>query len=111
MGPLSVEVGQGIRTKGQWVGRMQKKRAGNVVSVSTLCHSRLYCHEKGILKTINKTYWARARLKFWDGDGKKKQKGVVLGKKHTACRKFGYVVKRGAFGSADKFECSFCQPR
>lgn len=55
---------------------MQKKRAGNVVSVSTLCCSRLYCHEKGITKTINKAYCARERLKFWDGGGKKKQKGM-----------------------------------
>lgn len=76
MGPLSAEETLGIRTKGQQVGGVQNKRAGNVVSVSTLCCSRLYCHEKGIMKTINKAYWARERLKFWDGGGKKKQKGM-----------------------------------
>lgn len=78
MGPLSAEVGQGIRTKGQWVGRMQNKRARNIVSIGTLCRSRLYCHEKGILKTINKTHWARARLKFWDEDVKKRKRGSLL---------------------------------
>jgi len=36
---------------------------------------------------------------------------VTLGRKPTAYRKFGYVVKCGAFGLADKFECSLCQPR
>jgi len=77
MGPLSAEAGQGVRTKGQWVSRKQNKRAGNVVGVSPLCPSRLYCHEKGTLKTVNKTYWTRARLKFWVGDTKKKQKGRV----------------------------------
>lgn len=80
MGPLFAEVGQGIKTKGQWVSRMQHKRAGHVVGVSRLCRSRPYCHEKGIfiVFTINKTYWARARLKLWDGDGKKKQKGMPI---------------------------------
>lgn len=73
MGPLSTEEALGIRTKGQQVGEAQNKRAGNV-SVSTLCCSRLYCHEQGIMKTINKAYWVRERLKFWDGGGKKKQK-------------------------------------
>lgn len=76
MGPLVAEEAKGIRTKGQQVGGVQNKRAGNAVSVSTLCCSRLYCHEKGIMKTINKAYWARERLKFWDGGGKKKQKGM-----------------------------------
>lgn len=74
MGPLSAEEALGIRTKGQQIGGAQNKRAGNVVSVSTLCYSRLYCHEQGTIKTINKAHWARERLKFWDGGGKKKQK-------------------------------------
>lgn len=76
MRPLSAEEAPGIRIKAQQVGGAHNKRAGNVVSVSTLCCSRLYCHEKGIMKTINKAYWARERLKFWDGGGKKKQKGM-----------------------------------
>lgn len=41
MGPLSAEVGQGIRTKGQRVSRMQNKRAGNAVSVHTLLFQAL----------------------------------------------------------------------
>lgn len=76
MQPLSAEEALGIRTKGQQVGGAQNKRAGNVVSVSTLCCSRLYCREQRTMKTINKAFWARERLKFWDGGGKKKQKGM-----------------------------------
>lgn len=77
MGPPSAEVGQRIRTKGHGVGRMWNKRAGNVFSVSKLCLSRLYHHEKGILKTTNKTFRVRVRLKFWHGNVKKKQNGMT----------------------------------
>lgn len=77
MGPLSAEVGQQIRTKGHGVDRTWNKRAGHVLSVSKLCLSRLYRREKGILKTINKTFRVGVTLKCWHGDVKKKQNGTT----------------------------------
>lgn len=83
MGPLSAEAGQGIRTKGQCFGRTWNKRAGNVVSVSKLSFSRPYSHERGILKTIDKTFQAKVRVKYWDGDIKKKQKKMTADVAHS----------------------------